>query len=69
MSKSINEAEELISALGGDVQAAEFWEVTRQAVAKFRKQGRIPNARMLHLKAARPDLFAGQHSASREQAA
>ena len=53
---SIN-VDEIIDALGGDVKAAEFFEITRQGVAKFRKQGRIPNARLLHLRAARPDLF------------
>lgn len=55
--KDDNRVEFLIEALGGDVAAAEFWEISRQAVAKFRRQQRIPNARMLHLKAARPDLF------------
>ena len=50
----------VIEQLGGDVKAAEFFEITRQAVAKFRKQRRFPNARLLHLKAARPDLFEQQ---------
>lgn len=49
--------DEIIEALGGDVKAAEFFEITRQGVAKFRKKNHIPNARLLHLKAARPDLF------------
>lgn len=52
-----NDADRIIEALGGDVQAAGFFEITRQAVAKFRKQGYLPRARLLHLKAARPDLF------------
>lgn len=49
--------DEIVAALGGDVGAAAFFEVTRQAVAKYRKAGYLPNARLLHLKAARPDLF------------
>lgn len=47
----------IIESLGGDVKAAEFFEVTRQGVAKWRKEKKMPNARLLHLKAARPDLF------------
>lgn len=57
MSTSEHDVDKLIHSLGGDVAAAAFWEVTRQAVAKFRREKRIPNARLLHLKAARPDLF------------
>lgn len=51
---------EIVDALGGDVRAAEFFEISRQAIAKFRKQNHIPRARLLHLKAARPDLFEQQ---------
>lgn len=47
----------IIESIGGDVKAAEFFEITRQGVAKWRKQKKIPNARLLHLKSARPDLF------------
>jgi hypothetical protein len=57
MSTSPINVDDVVEALGGDVAAAQFFEITRQAIAKFRKQGRLPNARMLHLKAARPDLF------------
>lgn len=57
MSTSEHDVDKLIHSLGGDVAAAAFWEVTRQAVAKFRREKRIPNARLLHLKVARPDLF------------
>lgn len=60
MSTQNIDVEKIVAALGGDVAAAQFFEITRQAVAKFRKQGRIPNARLLHLKAARPDLFEKQ---------
>jgi hypothetical protein len=60
MSTSPINVDEVVEALGGDVAAAQFFEITRQAVSKFRKQGRIPNARLLHLKAARPDLFEDQ---------
>ena len=51
------DVELIVESLGGDVKAAEFFEITRQGVAKWRKEKRIPNARLLHLKAARPDLF------------
>lgn len=64
MNQTLN-ADEIVDALGGDVKAADFFEISRQAVAKFRKQNHIPRARLLHLKAARPDLFGPQQ----EQAA
>jgi hypothetical protein len=54
----------IIEALGGDVKAAEFFQITRQGVAKFRKENHLPNARVLHLKAARPDLFKDQNQAA-----
>lgn len=60
MSNQTINVDRIIEALGGDVKAAEFFEITRQGVAKFRKQQHIPNARLLHLKAARPDLFEQQ---------
>lgn len=60
MSRETLSVDRIIEALGGDVKAAEFFEITRQGVAKFRKQKRIPNARLLHLKAARPDIFEEQ---------
>lgn len=58
--QSIINVDRAIEALGGDVAAAEFFEITRQGVAKWRKEKKIPNARLLHLKAARPDLFIEQ---------
>lgn len=67
MSNHHAEVNRILDALGGDVGAAEFFEITRQGVAKFRKQGYIPRARMLHLKAARPDLF--EQSNEEQQAA
>lgn len=64
MSQERTSVDRIIDALGGDVKAAEFFEITRQGVAKFRKQKKIPNARLLHLKAARPDLFEQEEQAA-----
>jgi hypothetical protein len=48
---------ELIDRIGGTVTAAQFFEVRPQAVSQWRHTG-IPRARMLHLRAAKPELFA-----------
>lgn len=50
---------ELIDQLGGTRQVARICEVTSQAVSKWRRDG-IPRARLLYLRAVRPDAFAGQ---------
>jgi hypothetical protein len=46
----------LIDDLGGTSKVAELFEVTTGAVSQWREDG-IPRARLLHLKAIRPDLF------------
>lgn len=48
----------IIKKLGGPSAAARFFECKPSAVSQWVRKGKIPNARLLHLKAARPDLFA-----------
>lgn len=47
----------IISKLGGPSKAAHFFECTPAAISQWKRDQKIPNARLLHLKAARPDLF------------
>ena len=47
----------LIQQLGGPTKAAGFFECTSAAISQWIRENKIPNARLLHLKAARPDLF------------
>jgi hypothetical protein len=51
------DANEIIDALGGTSKVAELCEVTTGAVSQWRTDG-IPNARLMFLKLARPDVFA-----------
>jgi len=46
----------LIDRLGGTMAAAEFFEVKGGSVSPWRYTG-IPRARMMYLRAVRPDLF------------
>lgn len=46
----------IIDALGGNVAVATMFGVSSQAISKWRKEG-IPNARLMYLKLARPDVF------------
>lgn len=47
----------IIQKLGGPSAAARFFECKPSAVSQWVSENKIPNARLLHLKAARPDLF------------
>ena len=47
---------EIIDLLGGTSKVAELCEVTTGAVSQWRDDG-IPRARMMFLKAVRPDVF------------
>lgn len=47
---------QIIDSLGGTVKVAELCEVTKAAVSQWRENG-IPNARLMYLKLARPDVF------------
>jgi len=46
----------LIDKIGGTVIAAKLFEVRPQAISQWRHTG-IPRARLLHLRAVRPELF------------
>jgi DNA-binding transcriptional regulator YdaS (Cro superfamily) len=47
----------IIQELGGATAAARFFEISQAAVSQWKQKNKIPQARLLHLKAARPDLF------------
>ena len=47
----------IIEQLGGRRMAAEFFEISQPAIAQWVAANKIPQARLLHLKAARPELF------------
>lgn len=51
------DARTIIQKLGGPSAAARFFECKPAAVSQWKRDNRIPNARLLHLKAACPDLF------------
>lgn len=53
------EAQEIISALGGTAETARICECSPQAVSQWIKDG-IPKARLMYLKAVRPEVFADQ---------
>lgn len=48
---------EIIDALGGTFRVAELCEVKPPSVSEWRKHG-IPRARLMFLRAVRPDVFA-----------
>lgn len=52
------DANKIIDDLGGTAKVADLCEVTKQAVSQWRSDG-IPHARLMFLKAVRPDVFAG----------
>lgn len=51
------DARTIIQKLGGPSEAARFFECRPAAVSQWKRDNKIPHARLLHLKAARPDLF------------
>jgi predicted transcriptional regulator len=51
------DAKNIIQKLGGPTQAAKLFEIRPAAVSQWISSNKIPPARLLHLKAARPDLF------------
>lgn len=51
------DARTIIQKLGGPSAAARFFECRPAAVSQWKRENKIPNARLLHLKAARPELF------------
>jgi ABC-type hemin transport system substrate-binding protein len=60
MSKELT-ADEIIDALGGTNATAELCNVKPPSVSDWRKTG-IPDARLMFLKLARPDVFAAKKS-------
>lgn len=48
----------IIDALGGTAEVARMFEIRMPSVSAWRHEG-IPRARMLYLKAVRPDVLAG----------
>lgn len=66
-------AEQIIAALGGASKVAELCECSPQAVSQWsgadpatKKPRAIPNARLLFLKAVRPDVFVAAPPAAQE---
>jgi len=53
--RSMN-ANTVIDNIGGNIKTAELCEVSPQAVSQWRRDG-IPKARLMYLKAVRPDAF------------
>lgn len=51
------DANKIIDALGGTCAVASLCEVGPSAVSQWRENG-IPRARLMYLKAVRPDVFA-----------
>lgn len=49
----------VIERLGGTCAAARFFEISPAAVTDWRHKG-VPKARVLHLKAVRPDVLQEQ---------
>ena len=50
-------ADQIIDALGGTAAVAKLCEVAAPSVSEWRKRGEIPRARLMYLKAVRPDIF------------
>lgn len=57
----------IIDSLGGTNEVARICQVTAQAVSQWRESG-IPQARLMYLKLARPEVFADQVGAQDETA-
>lgn len=51
-------AAKIIDAIGGTADAARFFEVRMPSVSDWRRHG-IPRARMMYVKAARPEALDG----------
>lgn len=62
------EAGKVIDELGGTKAVAELCETSESAVSQWRTNG-IPKPRLMFLKLARPDLFAGDQCAEMDQGA
>jgi hypothetical protein len=58
----------IIEKLGGTNQAATLCEVSKSAVSQWKKTG-IPKARLMFLKAVRPEIFHASDEAQKAEAA
>lgn len=47
----------IVTQLGGDVGAAGYFNISRQAVAKWRKTQKLPRMVYIYLKETKPDLL------------
>lgn len=61
------DAELIIEKLGGQARVAELCEVTPQAVFQWKKG--IPQARLMYLRAIRPDVFGEPPAVQPQEAA
>lgn len=50
------DSSKIIDALGGNVAVAAMFEISSQAISKWRQQG-IPKPRLMYLKIAHPEVF------------
>lgn len=57
MKNQILNVDFVVSQLGGDVKAAQYFEISRQAVAKWRKTKTLPRMVQRHLKDVKPELL------------
>lgn len=62
------DANKIIDSLGGTSAVAELCEVTTGAVSQWRDDG-IPRARLMFLKAVRPDVFTERVGATEDKRA
>lgn len=60
-------ANQIIDALGGSAEVARLCKVTVGAVSQWRHDG-IPDARLMFLQLARPDVFGAESKKSRRSA-
>jgi hypothetical protein len=48
----------VVKKLGGTTRAAVFFEVTPSAVSKWKLRGRLPKAKAMYLRVAKPEVYA-----------
>lgn len=61
----MTDSSKIIDRLGGNSEVSRLFEISSQAVSKWRREG-IPNPRMMYLKLARPDVFEDEIQSSNE---
>ncbi|MCR4297546.1 MAG: helix-turn-helix domain-containing protein [Gallionella sp.] len=62
------DANQIIDGIGGTVATAELCRVSPQAVSQWREDG-IPEARLMFLQLARPEIFAKRNGKKTQVAA